>query len=158
MVPTCSRNFPVTVVWLSICTIRAREAWQRVACIPSRGGKGREAIPLVASSRGNREKLKISGQIGTSIKRFSHSLYAWLTLYWNCKWNWGTIHSRKWTIKESVLTAIHTIIPKADRSVHNCVNLYPVCQNDAANNSSSHNICWTVDTKVKPTKHHRHWP
>ena len=112
MVPTCSRNFPLTVVWLSICTIRAREAWQRVACIPSRGGKGREAIPLVASSRGNREKLKISGQIGTSIKRFSHSLYAWLTLYWNYKWNWGTIHSWKWTIKESVLQQYIPLSPK----------------------------------------------
>ena len=42
VVPTCSRNFPLTVVWLSICTISAREAWQRVACIPSRGRGGGE--------------------------------------------------------------------------------------------------------------------
>ena len=47
-----------------------------------------------------------------------------------------------------------TIIPKADVSIQDGVNLYPVSQNKTSHNSPNDDICRTVDTQIQPTKHH----
>lgn len=56
------------------------------------------------------------------------------------------------------LALLHTIISKADISIQDGVNFYPVCQDNTSNNSSSHDICWTMDTKIQPTEHHWYGP
>ena len=60
-----------------------------------------------------------------------------------------------WNIKKIVAP---TIVCKADVPFNKAVNFHPNGQNKTADYSTNNNVSWTMDTKVKTTKHNRYWP
>lgn len=53
-----------------------------------------------------------------------------------------------------VIKKVPTIIAIGNISVHDIVNFNPASQNHAANNSTSHDVCGAVHSKIKTTEHY----
>ena len=53
-----------------------------------------------------------------------------------------------------VIKKVPTIISIGNISVHNIVNFNPVSQNHTPNNSTCHDVCGAVHSKIKTTEHY----